>query len=130
MHTARKARKDATRLWRLCLVNGRPDPARVRKVVDGLVETTRTGARAVLAHFLRLVRLDAARWSARVATAVPLDAADRAVVEATLAERYGSGIDATFAVDPALIGGMRLSVGSDVYDGSVRARLDALDRRF
>ena len=130
MHTARKARKDATRLWRFCLVNGRSDPARVRTIVDGLLETTRTGAPAVLAHFLRLVRLDAARWSARVATAVPLDAAGRAVVEATLAERYGSGIEATFAVDPALIGGMRLSVGSDVYDGSVRARLDALDRRF
>jgi F-type H+-transporting ATPase subunit delta len=130
MHTARKTRTDATRLWRLCLVNGRVDPARVRNIVDGLVETTRMGARAVLAHFLRRVRLDAARRSARVDSAVPLDAVDRAFVEATLAERYGSGIEATFAVDPTLIGGMRLKVGSDVYDGSIRARLTALDKRF
>ena len=130
MHTTRKARKDATRLWRLCLVNGRPDAARVRTIVDGLIETRRTGATAVLSYFLRLTRLDAARWSARVDTAVPLEAADRAVVEAALVERYGRGIETAFAVNPALIGGMRLTVGSDVYDGSVRARLAALDRRF
>jgi F-type H+-transporting ATPase subunit delta len=130
MLTARKARKDATRLWRMCLVNGRPDAGRVRAIVDGLIETRRGGAATVLSHFLRLVRLDATRWSARVDTAAPLDAADRAALEALLAERYGGGIEAAFAVDPALIGGMRLRVGSDVYDGSVRARLAALDRRF
>jgi F-type H+-transporting ATPase subunit delta len=130
MYTARKARTDATRLWRLCLVNGRPDPARVSNIVDGLVDTTRTGARAMLAHFLRLVRLDVARWSARVDTAAPLEAADRAALEAMIGERYGRGIEAAFGVDPALIGGMRLRVGSDVYDGSIRARLTALDKRF
>jgi F-type H+-transporting ATPase subunit delta len=130
MLTARKARKDATRLWRRCLVNGRPDAGRVRAIVDGLIETRRGGAATVLSHFLRLVRLDAARWSARVDTAAPLDTADRAALETLLAERYGRGIEAAFGVDPALIGGMRLRVGSDVYDGSVRARLAALDRRF
>ena len=130
MHTARQARRDATRLWRLCLVHGRPDATRVRDVVDGLVETQHSGARGVLAHFQRLLRLDAARRSVRVDTAAPLDAGDRAAVEVTLADRYGTAMDTTFAVDPRLIGGMRLTVGSDVYDGSIRARLAALDARF
>jgi len=130
MHTARQARRDATQLWRLCLVNGRPDAARVRNVVEGLIETPRGGAAAVRSHLLRLVRLDATKWSARVATATPLDADVRAAVEATLASRYGAAIETTFAVDPQLIGGMRLTVGSEVYDGSVRARLVALDARF
>jgi F-type H+-transporting ATPase subunit delta len=102
----------------------------VRDVVEGLVETEHSGARAVLAHFLRLLRLDAARRSVRVDTAAPLDAGDRAAVEATLADRYGAAIDTTFGVDPRLIGGMRLTVGSDVYDGSIRARLVALEARF
>jgi F0F1-type ATP synthase delta subunit len=35
-----------------------------------------------------------------------------------------------FAVDPALIGGLRIQVGSDVYDGSIRARLATLDARL
>jgi F-type H+-transporting ATPase subunit delta len=102
----------------------------VRDIVDGLVETKRTGAQRVLAHFLRLLRLDTARRSARIDSAAPLDADDRAAVEVTLADRYGTAIDTTFAVDPRLIGGMRLTVGSDVYDGSIRGRLAALDARF
>jgi F-type H+-transporting ATPase subunit delta len=114
----------------LCLVNGRPDAGRVRNIVDGLIGTRRTGAPTVLSHFLRFVRLDAARWSARIDTAAPVDAADRAAVEAMLAERYGTGIGTVFAVDPMLIGGMRLTVGSDVYDGTIRARLAAIDARF
>jgi F-type H+-transporting ATPase subunit delta len=35
-----------------------------------------------------------------------------------------------FIVTPALLGGMRIKVGSDVYDGSVRARLAALEARL
>jgi F0F1-type ATP synthase delta subunit len=35
-----------------------------------------------------------------------------------------------FTVEPALIGGMRVTIGSDVYDGSVRGRLEALAARF
>ena len=35
-----------------------------------------------------------------------------------------------FAQNPALIGGMRIKVGSDVYDGSVQARLAALQESF
>jgi F-type H+-transporting ATPase subunit delta len=130
MHTTQHVRRDATRLWRLCLVNGRPDAARVRNVVEGLIETHRGGAAAVRSHLLRLVRLDATRWSATVTTATPLDADIRAGVEAALASRYGAAIETTFAVDPQLIGGMRLMVGSEVYDGSVLARLVALDASF
>jgi F-type H+-transporting ATPase subunit delta len=99
-------------------------------VIEGLIATPRGGAAAVRSHFLRLVRLDDTRWSARVATATALDADVRAAIEATLASRYGAAIETTFAVDPRLIGGMRLTVGSEVYDGSVRARLVALDARF
>jgi F-type H+-transporting ATPase subunit delta len=36
----------------------------------------------------------------------------------------------SFIHSPALIGGMRIKVGSDVYDGSVQARLSALEERF
>ena len=130
MTIARRARQDATRLWRLCLVNGRPDAGRARNVVDGLAETRRTGASVVLAHFLRLVRLDAARWAARVDTAAPLEPAERTAVQAMLVDRYGTRVETVFTVDPALIGGMRVRVGGDVYDGSIQGRLAAIDARF
>jgi F-type H+-transporting ATPase subunit delta len=39
-------------------------------------------------------------------------------------------VSTSFAENPALIGGMRVKIGSDVYDGSVRAALEALEERF
>ena len=47
-------------------------------------------------------------------------------VKAALAKRYGAGLNFTFAQNPALIGGMRIKVGSDVFDGSIQSRLAQL----
>ena len=44
-----------------------------------------------------------------------------------LSRVYGPGLDTSFGLSPELIGGMRIKVGSDVYDASVRARLAALE---
>jgi len=51
-------------------------------------------------------------------------------VKAHLAQRYGAGLDVGFAVNPALIGGLRVKVGSDVFDGSVMGRLASLEESF
>jgi F-type H+-transporting ATPase subunit delta len=130
MRTARHAKRDATRLWRLCLVNGRADPSRVRLVVDRLVGAGGARNALTVSHVVRLLRLEEAKWSARVETAAPLEDAVRRNIEEGLATRYGSAMETTFVVDPAVVGGMRLTVGSDVYDGSIRARLAALEARF
>ena len=49
-------------------------------------------------------------------------------VAADLARMYGTGLETSFEENPALIGGMRIQVGSDVYDGSVRGQA-RVDRR-
>jgi len=126
MNTARQAERDARRLWRLCLVNGSPEAGRARLIVEEVIASGRTGGSAVLRSFLRLLKRDRVRRTARVESAVPLDADLRTAVEAALACRYGRAIAATYVVDPALIGGMRVEVDSEVYDGSVRARLESL----
>jgi F-type H+-transporting ATPase subunit delta len=54
----------------------------------------------------------------------------RATLEAGIARVYGPGIVTAFAEDPALIGGVRVTVGSDVYDGTVRGALAALETNF
>jgi F-type H+-transporting ATPase subunit delta len=99
-------------------------------VVDEVMASKRRGAQAVLKGFFRLLRLDDAERTAVVTTAAPLDAHLRADIERDLARLHGAGIEATFVVDPELIAGMRVQVGSDVYDGSVRASLAALASRF
>ena len=51
-------------------------------------------------------------------------------MRADLARAYGAGLDFTFTANPALLGGLRVQVGGDVYDGSVQARLAALQGKF
>ncbi len=130
MRTSRRARRTATQLYRLCLVDGALDEGRTRLVVDHVIRSGRRGSLAILAHFERLVRLDRERHTARVVSAAPLPEDVRADVTARVARMYGPGLQTSFTDDPALVGGMRLTVGSDVYDGSVRARLAAIAARL
>lgn len=117
-------------MYRLCRVNGLLDAARVRLVAERLASSQRRGALAVLAAFQRLVRLDVDRHAALVESATPLPPDLRDAVTADLERRYGRGIAASFRENEALIGGMRIRVGSDVYDSSVSARLAALRARL
>jgi F-type H+-transporting ATPase subunit delta len=65
-----------------------------------------------------------------VETAVPLPPDLQADVQARLKELYGPAIQTEFSLNPALIGGMRVKVGSDVYDGSVQSQLATLEKSF
>jgi F-type H+-transporting ATPase subunit delta len=123
-------RRQARRLFRLCLVNGLLDEDRVRQVVQRVLRARPRGYLMLLSHFERLVRLDSANHTADVESAEPLPPELRAHVQTGVEAVYGPGIKTLFAQNPSLIGGMRIKVGSDVYDGSVQARLAALERRF
>ena len=54
----------------------------------------------------------------------------RASIEADLTRIYGRGVDTWYTDNPTLLGGVRITVGSDVYDGSIQGRLAALEERF
>ena len=126
----RKVKRAARQFLRMCFVNGALQPDRVRQVAERLADAKRRGSLHVLSEFQRLVRLDRDRHTAVVETAAPLVPEVRANVQAGLARLYGDGLEASFEENPGLIGGMRIKVGSDVYDGSVRAKLAALEARL
>jgi len=130
MKTTRQAKREAKRLFRLCLVNGSLDEGRTRQVVQRLIEDKRRGALALLSQFQHLVKLDRAQRTAEVESAVPMPADLREDIQAALVRTYGPGISPSFVHNPGLIGGMRIKVGSDVYDGSVRTRLAGLEKNF
>ena len=130
MKTAKQAQRDARQLFRLCLSDGSLDETRVRDVLQRLVDAARPGSLPVLSRFQRLVRLDLTKHRAEVTSAVPLTPDIRALLEAGVARLYGPGIVTSFAEDPALLGGVRIVVGSDVYDGTIKAGLAALQARF
>jgi F-type H+-transporting ATPase subunit delta len=130
MKANRRTIRAARRLFRVCLIDGRLDEPRVRQVARRLAASRRRGSIAVLSSLRRLVRLDRDRHRAVVETATSLPDDLRDEVQAGLARHYGSGLATSFETSPGLIGGMRIRVGSDVYDGSVRARLAAIESRL
>jgi F-type H+-transporting ATPase subunit delta len=130
MSRTKQARRDAKELFRHCLMNGLLDEGRVREVVREVAQSRNRNRLKVLSHFRRLVELDQARHTAAVENATPLPADMQASVQAGLSRAYGPGLNTTFTHNPELIGGMRIKVGSDVYDTSVKARLAALQACF
>jgi F-type H+-transporting ATPase subunit delta len=130
MMTAKQTEREAKRLFHSCLVDGRLDEERARRVIDRVLESKRRGYLSLVRRFERLLKLDRARHTAKVECAVPLPTDLQASVRTELEARYGSGITMFFADDPRLIGGMRIQVGSDIYDGSVLGGLGALRRSF
>ena len=127
MKISKQARRDAKQLFNVCRVNSVLDEGRVRQTVSAVIAKKPRGFMAILSHFQRLVKLDIEHRSARVESAVLASEALQQSVKTNLAQRYGQGLNVTFAVNPELIGGLRVQVGSDVFDGSVKARLAELE---
>ena len=65
-----------------------------------------------------------------VESAIALSPDQQASVSGNLERIYGRGLHISFQQNPALIGGLRVRVGSDVYDGSVAGRLNNLAESF
>ena len=67
---------------------------------------------------------------AEVVTARSLDPQERSLLEKKVAELAGTRVNATFRQDKSLIGGAVVRIGSTIYDGSVRGRLERLKERL
>jgi len=130
MISNKQAKREARQLFRLCLVNSLLDENRVRQVVQRIIVAGRRNSRGILAEFVRLVRLDCAKHAATIESATPLSAELQEATQGSLTRLYGPGLTTLFFCRPSLIGGMRIQVGSNVYDGTVQAGLAALQKRF
>jgi F-type H+-transporting ATPase subunit delta len=84
------------------------------------------GGRGFDSSLTRLVELAAARREREVAyvtTAAALTDAEEESLAGRLSEMYGRQVSLKVDVDPAVLGGVRVRVGSDLYDGTVSRRL-------
>src|ERR1035437_10331945 len=130
MKISKQAKREAKQLFRSCMVNALLDEDRARQAVQQVIARKPRGYVGILSHFQRLVKLDVERRTARVESPAPLPADLQGIVSGNLNRIYGTGLDISFAQNPALSGGLRIKVGSDVYDGSIQARLNALAESF
>jgi len=130
MKVSKQAQRDARQLFRSCTINGLLDAGRVRRVLALLAEKKPRGYVEILTRLHRLVKLDVARHSARVESAVAISPEDQVGIKVSLEKQYGAGLEISYRVVPALLGGLRIQVGSDLYDGSVQTRLQKLEQSF
>jgi len=130
MKISKQAQRDARQLFRSCLVNGLLDESRVRQALALLAEKKPRGYLEILSRLHRLVKLELAQRSVSVENAVETTPAQMADIKASLEKQYGPGLDIQYWINPKLIGGLRIQVGSDLYDGSVKTRLEKLEQSF
>ena len=129
-----KASKDAIaagrRLFRLCSPEGKLDEDKLRHVIKAVAERKPRNYQGILVTLHRLVRLDIAQRHVIVESATQLDAAAGAEVQQKMISQHGDGLTFEYKINPALLGGIRIRKGDDVWDGSVKAKLDKLAEAF
>ena len=130
MKINKEIRQLSREMLRASFTDGQLDPGRVRSLVDSLIAKKPRNYIDVLKNYRRLLRLELEKRRARVETASELDSTTSSELVANLKKRYGDDVTADFVVNPELLGGMRIRVGSDVWDGTVRNRLERLQQEL
>jgi F-type H+-transporting ATPase subunit delta len=130
MKINKETRQLSKELLRASFVDGKLDSGRISSLLKSLVEKKPRHYIQVLEAFKRLLRLEVEKRTATIETATELaPEAGQKIVE-NLKRRYGTDLTARFVVNPELLGGMRIRVGSDVWDSSVRNRLHRLQQQL
>jgi len=126
MKISKEARRTSRQLFRICTADGKLDEGRVRTVVNGVASSKPHGYLGILDSFSRLVANEINGQRALVESATQLTPSIAVDLQISLSKKYGRTLNLEFNVNPELLGGIRVKVGSDVWDGSVKARLEAL----
>jgi F-type H+-transporting ATPase subunit delta len=67
---------------------------------------------------------------ARVNSAIDLSPEQQHTCKAVLEKRLKSMVEVQFAVETGILGGLQIFIGNDVLDGSIRGRLDKLQKHI
>jgi F-type H+-transporting ATPase subunit delta len=130
MKISKEARRFARELYQGSLVNGRLDAKTVAELADRLIAEKPRSYVQILREFTRLVRLELERRHAVIESAQPLDTAETERIRQELLSRFGGDLTFEFRANPSLLGGLRVQLGSDVWDGTVANRLHLLKQQL
>jgi F-type H+-transporting ATPase subunit delta len=101
--------------------------ATTKKFLGLVAANRRAGALpGMIAAYEKLAAEDRGAVSAEVVTAMPLTDAQAKALAAALRTALGKDPEIETRVDPAILGGLKVRVGSRLYDASLKSRLDSL----
>lgn len=130
MKISKDIRRLSRKLMRASYVNGVLDRERINSIVQSIIAERPRNYIHLLENYLRLLRLEFGKRQTTIESAAELDPEAGRKIVAGLEHKYGAGLATDFVVNPALLGGVRVRVGSDVWDSSVRNRLERLQQKL
>jgi F-type H+-transporting ATPase subunit delta len=130
MKLNKEIRQLSRKMLQASFTDGHLDRGRIAALVDSVIAEKPRNYINVLKNYKRLLRLEVEKRHATIETASEVDLAIRSEIVSNLKSKYGNDLATEFHVDPELLGGMRVRVGNDVWDGSVRNRLQRLQHEL
>ena len=130
MKINKETRQLSKDLLRASFRGGQLDSGRISSLLKSLIEKKPRHYIQVLEAYRRMLRLEVEKRTATIETATELSPDAGQEMVNNLKRRYGNDLTARFVVNPELLGGMRIRVGSDVWDSSVRNRLHRLQQQL
>ena len=130
MKTNKEIRRLSREMLRASFTDGQLDRGKVASIVQSLIEKKPRHCIDILQNYKRLLRLEFEKRHATIESAAELSPEMREQIVSTLKRKYGADLTTEFVVNPQLIGGMRVRLGSDVWDGSVQNRLQRLAQQI
>ena len=126
MSANKKAQQLARQLFKLSLVDGQVSADRVTGVLGYLEKIQPAHPLAVLKVYQRFITTELAKSQAVVEHAGAVSDTILQTIAASMTKKYGRTITASSHANPALLAGLRVRVGDDVYESSVSGQLNVL----
>ncbi len=130
MKVNKETRQLSRELLRASFTDGQLDRGRIAALVQSVIAKKPRNYIKVLENYKRLLRLEVEKRHARIESATELDQEAQVGIVSNLKTKYGNDLTTEFVTNPSLLGGTRVRVGSDVWDGSVRNRLQRLEQQL
>ena len=130
MKINKEIRQLSRQMLRASFTDGQLDQGKIASLVQSLIAKKPRRFLDILQNYKRLLRLEIEKRRATIESASELSSQNSSTVLAKLKQKYGDDLTAEFRIDPTLLGGMRIRVGSDVWDGTVRNRLQQLQQQL
>ena len=130
MKINKEIRRHSRNLLRASFADGQLDQKRIEGLMQSVIAEKPRHYIQLLENYHRLLRLELEKRRATIESATALDPEIGRQIASELERKYGGGLTTEFVVNPALLGGVRVRVGSDVWDSSVRNRLERLQQKL
>ena len=130
MKTRKEARRISREMFRHSFTASKLDEEKITEMVQSVIAKKPRHYVDVLKDYQHLLQLEVEKRHVVIESATPLNRSVGDQIVANLRARYGEDLTTEFRTNPELLGGLRVKIGNDVWDGSVKSRLNQLQQQL